>query len=70
MRREHKDLRAQLNRIMKLEEWKWKQRAKNMEIIEREENTKYLHAKANHRRRKNKNKSLDQDERRIEGQKS
>lgn len=69
MTQEQKDLRAQLDRIMKQDELKWKHRAKFTEILEGEGNTKYLHAKANDRRRKNKMNSLDQEEGKIEGDK-
>ena len=51
-RKEQKDLREQLNRLLKQEEVKWFQRYKDKEIKEGDSNTRYYHAKVNGRRRK------------------
>ena len=63
-------LRAQLDRLLKQEEAKLKERAKFDQLLEGDSNTKLFHAKANGRRRKNKINSLDQDEGKIEGEKN
>ena len=64
-RKEQKELRAQLHRLLKQEELKWLQRYKDREIKDGDCNTKYYHDNANGRRRK-KFLSLHQDEGVIE----
>ena len=60
---------AQLDRLLRQEEAKLKQRAKIDEILIGNCNTKYFHAKANGRHRRNKITISDQDKGRIEGDK-
>lgn len=69
-RNEQLEIRAQLDRLLKQEEAKWKQRAKVDELLEGDGNTKFFHAKANGRHRRNKIHSLDQEEGKIEGDKN
>ena len=69
-RKEQIALRAQLDRLLKQEEAKWKQRAKINEILEGDSNTKFFHAKANGRLRRNKINRLEQAEGIIEGDKN
>lgn len=64
---ERMELRAQLDRLMKKEESKWKQRAKIDELLEGDGNTSFFHAKPNGRRRNNNIRHLDQEDGRIEG---
>ena len=66
-RKQQKELRDQLKRVMIQEEIKIIQRYKEREIIEGDGNTRYYHAKVNGRRRKNRIISLEQDEGTIEG---
>jgi hypothetical protein len=58
----------QLKTIIKEEEIKWIQRAKEKELLEGDNNTRYYHSKANGRRRKTLIVSLNQDEGLIECQ--
>ena len=69
-RKEQIALRAQLDRLLKQEEAKWKQRAKIDELLEGDSNTKFFHAKANGRLRRNKFARLAQAEGIIEGDKN
>ena len=57
-RKEQKELREQLGRLLKQEEMKWLQRCKEKETKEGDSNTRYYHAKANGRRSRNKIYSL------------
>lgn len=66
-RQEQKDLRGQLNRLLKQEEVKWMQGCKDTEIREGDANSRYFQAKANGRR-KNMIVSLEQEEGNIEGE--
>uniref|UniRef100_A0A452YGV4 Uncharacterized protein n=1 Tax=Aegilops tauschii subsp. strangulata TaxID=200361 RepID=A0A452YGV4_AEGTS len=68
VRKEQKELREQLKRVMMQEEIKIIQRYKEREIIEGDGNTIYYHAKVNGRRRKNRILSLEQEEGMIEGE--
>jgi mannosylglycoprotein endo-beta-mannosidase len=63
-----KMLENQLKNIIKEEEIKWIQRAKEKEILEGDNNTRYYHSIANGRRRKTLITNLNQDEGLIEGQ--
>lgn len=63
-----KELRRQLNDLLKQEELKWLQRYKEKEIKEGDCSTRYYHGKANGRRRKNRILSLEQEEGLIDGE--
>ena len=62
------EMQQQLRDIVKEEEVKWKQRAKEIDLLEGDRNIKYYHAKANGRRRKTTIFRLVQEEGVIEGQ--
>ena len=62
MRKEQKELRLQLDFLLKQQESKWKQISKDRKIREGDLNTRYYHAKANGRKRKNEIISLEQEE--------
>lgn len=66
-REERRVLEQQLSFMIMEEKLKWYQRSKVKEILERDCNTKYYHAKANGRR-KNQIHSLSQEEGKIVGQ--
>jgi hypothetical protein len=61
-------LQNQLKNIVREEEIKWIQRAKEKEILEGDNNTRYYHSKENGRRRRTLIVNLNQDEVYIEGQ--
>ena len=67
-RAEQKRIQLHLRKIIREEEAKWLQRAKEKELQEGDGNTKYYHAKANGRRRKTTIFRLNQEEGVIEGQ--
>jgi hypothetical protein len=56
-----------LRRLVREEEIKWMQRAKEIQLRDGDGNSKFFHQKANGRRRKNLIVRLNQDERVIEG---
>ena len=67
---ERKNLRKQFANLLKQEELKWIQRAKEKNIKEGEANTKFFHAKANGRHRINTIVSLENQGQVIVGQKN
>ena len=67
-RAEQKNFQMQLRKMIREEEVKWMQRAKEIELQEGDRNTKYYHAKANGRKRKTTIFRLVQEEGVIEGQ--
>ena len=57
-REELRDIHHQIHRLLEAEETMWKQRTKNLWLVEGDRNTKYFHAQANNRRQRNMIKGL------------